>query len=146
MTVTNRFLLDGQSLGNCELKKVGNPESPKNIELPTSTNMQFSLIPHVAEPFHACVIPKQDMQDGMSSAVHIWLIALPCLLRKLSEDWVFLASASGIVKERPRMSSCRGYHFDCEEPTFHARTTQINTWQVRQLELKGGYECRRSNT
>lgn len=62
LTVTNRFLLDGQRLGNCELKKVGNSESPK-FELPTSTNM-FSLIPHVAEPFHACVIPSKTCKMG----------------------------------------------------------------------------------
>eukprot|EP00435_Cladocopium_sp_Y103_P028300 s1789_g7.t1 len=56
----------------------------------------------VAEPaFHLRVVVEQDMQGGASSAVHIWLIALalPRLLRKLSKNWVFLPSASRIVKE-----------------------------------------------
>ena len=69
--------------GQLQVEESGEPRKFKT-RIPTSKRFQFSLILHVAEPaFHTCVISKQDMKDGMSSAVHIWLVALPCLARKL---------------------------------------------------------------
>ena len=133
--------------GQLRVEESGEPRKSK-FQLPTSTNMQFSLIPHVAEPaFHACVISKQDMQDGMSSAVHIWADRISLSIKEaVRELGIFSQVLVALSKSAHACQAVEGYHFDCEESTFHARTTQINTWKVRQLELKGGYECRRSNT